>query len=114
MQALWLVEAVLRRDIFQPRSGHRKRAGHKEEQQHAETVDIAAHRRRTSGEKLGGQIDRRAGQFGGVQGIERRRDDELTQLAAHPEIHQHETPTALSHDVLRLDVPMQQAGAMDR
>ena len=73
------------------------------EQQHAQAVQIALHRGALAAEDLGREVERRADEPIGAR-----------QLFAGAEIHQDDAAAALAHDVLRLDVAMQQAGAVHR
>src|SRR5688500_15953080 len=54
---------------------------------------------------LGCEIEWRSGQI---------RRCVVVELSASTEVHEHDAPVVGSHHVVRLDVPMQQAGAMHR
>ena len=78
--------------------------GHDVEQEHAEAIDVGARRGWRSCEQLWSHIDRRAGQAAARHG--------RLQLLTGTEVHQDQSPAVFAHDVLRLDVAMNQSGAM--
>ena len=74
-------------------------------EQDAETVNVAPHRGLLPLQHLGCEIEGRAGQI---------RRCVVLELSASAEVHQDDAPVFGSHHVVRLDVPMQQAGAVHR
>ena len=72
-------------------------------EQHAQAVDVALRRRRSAGENLRRQAQRRTRQIG-------RRA--VIQLLAGAEVHQHHSAIFSAHDVVGLDVPVQQTGGV--
>ncbi len=78
------------------------------EQQHAEAVDVQSDRRLAAAQQLGREVQRRARQPATRRGAGR------VHVLPRPEVHQHEAPALLAHDVLRLDVAMHEPGLVDR
>jgi hypothetical protein len=80
-------------------------AGDEVKQQHAEAVQIALHRCGLPREHFRREVQRRPGDL--------RAAGVSLQFLARSEIHQDGAPAALTQDVLRLHVTVQQAGAVD-
>jgi hypothetical protein len=78
-------------------------------QQNSEAVDIAPNRCLLSRQYLRRQVHGGSHQPATLR-IPRRLSGSLL---AGPKIHQHETSALLAHDILGLDVSMQEAGTMD-
>ncbi len=78
-----------------------ERIAHRQQvvEQNAYAVDIAGHGRRLAAQHLGRQVKRCAG--GPPQGIGLIRPH-----FAGPEVHEHDSAAGLAHDVLRLDIAM--------
>ncbi len=91
------------RELLHRAGVHWELPGDEIEQQHAEAVEIALHRRALAAENLGREVERRPDEAVGAG-----------KLLAGAEIHEHQAPAALAHDVLGLDVAVQQPGAVHR
>ena len=77
-------------------------AGNQVEHQGADAVQVALGRRRAAGQQFRGHVQRRTGQPGNFAGLD-----------AGTEIHQHGPPPGSAHDVLRLDVAVDQARSVN-
>ena len=75
------------------------------EQQHAETVGITRRGRRVPFEQFGRHVKRRSRQLCGGVPFNR---------TGAAEVHQHDAPADFAHDIVRLDVAMQQASRVER
>ena len=84
---------------------HWIRAGDEVIEQDAETVNVAPHRGLLLLQHLGCEIEGRAGQI---------RPCVVLEVSASAEVHEDDAPVFGAHHVVRLDVPMQQAGAVHR
>jgi len=82
-------------------------AGQHVEQQHAKTVEIAGRRRLPQHEHFRRHVGRRADDVLSCRSLR------VHQAAPGPEIHQHDTPPVFAHDVLSLDVAVNQLCAMN-
>ena len=100
-QRLALATGVGPRQLLHRSGHHGELPGDQVEQQHAQAVEIALHRRALAAEDLGRKIEGRADQPVGAR-----------QLFTGAKIHQHESAAALAHDVLGLDVAVQKTGAV--
>ena len=78
-------------------------SGDNPEEDHAEAVDVTLHGGRLAGEDLRCQIERCAGEIRSA----------VAQLATRSEVHEHHAAVIGAHDVVRLDVAMQQPCSMD-
>ena len=84
---------------------HWIRAGDEVIEQDAEAVDVAPNRGPLPLQDLGCEIEGRSGEI---------RRGVVVELSARAEVHQHDAAVFGPHHVVRLDIPMQQAGAMHR
>ncbi len=84
-------------------SGIRKRVGQQMEEQDAEAVEIARGRRRRAGQHFWREIHRRAGNTGRIG----------TLRAPGAEVHQDDSSALLAHDVLCLDVTVDEFLTVD-
>src|SRR5205823_3068330 len=84
---------------------HWIRAADEMVEQDAETVDVAPNCRSFPPQHFRREIEWRAGQI-------RRRV--VLKLSTSAEVHQQDAPVFGSHHVVRLDIPMEQAGGMHR
>ncbi len=105
-QSSRLLVRVRSSELFDRRSGDRKLPAHEIEEQYAEPVEVALNGCRLAGKNLRRQIERGTGHARGALGV--------AKLFARPEIHQHGAPAALTQDVLRLDVSMDEASGVNR
>jgi hypothetical protein len=83
---------------------HRYRAGEQEEQQDAETVDVGGHDGVVPVKQFRRHEQRRAG--------EHRRPGVVRHRLGTAEVHQDDPAAGLAHDVVRLDVAVQQTCRM--
>ena len=89
--------------LLHRRRDDRKLAGDEIEEHHADAVEIALDRRLLTAEDLGRQIERCPDETAGAgEGL------------ARPEVHEDDAAAGLAHDVLSLDVAVQQPGAVYR
>ena len=84
-----------------------KRPGQHEEQQHAQAVNVARRARVLEAEDLGRHVGRRA------DDLEARGSVRLAELSSGAEVHEDDAAAVLAHHVLRLDVAVNDADAMD-
>ena len=84
----------------------RHRARDQAIQQHADAVDVALDAGLAAAEQFGRHVQRRADLVVDERALVGHR------VAAGAEVHQHEAAVAVAHDVLRLDVAMQQPGGV--
>ena len=77
------------------------------EEHDARAVDVGPNRCRPSAEDLGGEVERRPRRV-------RARSRSPFQLPPRPEVHQDQSTVFGLHQVLRLDVPVEEAGLVDR
>ena len=94
---------VCSQQLLHRRGDDRKLAGDEVEEQDADAIEIALDRGFLASEDLGRQIQRRPDEAAGAG-----------EILASPEVHEDDAPACLAHDVLRLDVAVQQPGAVDR
>ena len=89
--------------LLHRRGDDRKLPGDEVEEHDADAVEIALDRGLLTAEDLGRQIERCPDETAGAG-----------EILARPEVHEDDAPAGLAHDVLRLDVAVQQPGAVDR
>src|SRR5258708_6151238 len=78
-------------------------------QQDSHTVDVALHRSLLAAQELRGHIKRSSADL--FRAILRF---PMAQVLAQPEVHQNDSASPLAHDVLGLDIAMQQPQPVDR
>jgi hypothetical protein len=87
-------------------SAHRVGAGEHAVEQHANAVHVALNRGFAAAKELWCEIQGRAGERA-------RRGGRLAHLPTGAEVHQNGSPVGREHHILRLDVAVQKAGAVD-
>ncbi len=91
------------RQLVHRRRNDRERSRDEVEEHDADTVDVALDRRLLAAEDLRRQIERRTNEAAGAG----------REVLSGAEVHQDDATAGFAHDVLRLDVAVQQAGIVD-